>query len=157
LSDGGDWDQTDSDIDDRSEYEFKCPECDRTITDDDTWIEQDEPEGEDEDLVEDPPEGAVRLESLRKEHFRHGMRLTCSINEHHNVHCIVTLEGDRVYLCQNVTSGADCADKQGMPFSWLVTTQGVLDLRGNGVRNIVIGDWTAEAPAPQANEWGGLL
>ena len=63
----------------------------------------------------------------------HGREFTANI-EGTQVVGVVTIEDDRVYLCQNEKQGASCNDKQGYEYSWIWSTSLECSNGGNDVR-----------------------
>jgi len=48
---------------------------------------------------------------------------------------VITVENNKVYLCQNHMVGADCSEKQGYKYSWTVVKGTPDDLKDNDVSN----------------------
>lgn len=60
----------------------------------------------------------------KKSQVRHGMRVTCKIDGKEISDAKISMEGDSMYICQNVLSGSGCKDKLGYKYSWFVTSGG---------------------------------
>jgi hypothetical protein len=162
-SDGeqGDWDRNDSESQD--DPAFYCPECDRELNFEDLvevvpGAERSASPPQQESNIDNEPDYADEDD----ERFVHGAQLTCDIfNEDddttfHNVHCIVTIDQDRVFLCQDAVNGATCRERWGKRYSWTIGHVGALSFEEHGVDNVVF--ITADSqPAIKTNVWGQLI
>ncbi len=76
-----------------------------------------------DELVERPIENfSINKEQkdLKYYDFYHGQRFTGKINEKQTFGR-VTIENNKIYLCQDVEDGADCQDKQGYTYSYTLS------------------------------------
>jgi hypothetical protein len=81
------------------------------------------------------------------EDFYHGQRFMCAIDEGAGNWRFatgkVTIEGDKIYLCQNEVPGSDCTEKHGHQYSYVISSYpGSVTIDGSSdgisVRNLLI-------------------
>ena len=117
---------------DTQETDYECSACDHTIDTEESHVRYKDAlnckvadYGEDELSGEDLRDYTRFIAEARDtEHtpaprlLQHGAHVIADIGEHRNIMCIISIQRGTVYLCQNVASGDNCAEKFGMSGSW---------------------------------------
>ncbi len=127
-----DQESNEHEIDDSHDYVYFCPECDEEV-----------------DLDNLTPISEPAVTPFRYD-WVDGMRVACNIGASRNVLCVVTIERNQVYLCQNERSGHDCNDKKNMTYSWSLGSGTEAECRRNDVSEI-------RYLAALSNTWSNLL
>lgn len=72
-----------------------------------------------------------------------GKKFTATISDH-KTEGKITVEKERVYLCQNAIMGDACMDRKGYSYSWTVLTGDESDLRATSVADFALFDDTPQ-------------
>lgn len=82
----------------------------------------------------------------------HGKWVTCSIKGDEIQNAKISVEGERVFICQNLHSGLKAKDKLGFEYSWIISTKHIGDKyedRDRGCTDITL---VEGAPLPRREE-----